>query len=82
MRLVVRARCVVALTLSANVAAAQRSTRIKTTITKKGTVIQSHLRTAKCEETDNWSSKPNVNPYTGKAGTRDPYLTPASRRKK
>ena len=22
---------------------------------------------------DNWSSKPNVNPYTGKTGTKDPY---------
>lgn len=32
-------------------------------------------------QVDNYSSKPNVNPYNGKAGTKDPYAPKPSRRK-
>ncbi len=42
--------------------------------TREGVYVPPHVRTAPNDtRTDNWSSKPNVNPYTGKAGTADPY---------
>lgn len=41
-----------------------------------GTYVQAHRQTAPNRtKADNWSSKPNVNPYTGHAGTKDPYST-------
>lgn len=40
---------------------------------KDGTYVSPHYRTApNSTQRDNWSSKPNVNPYTGKAGTVKP----------
>lgn len=42
-----------------------------------GTYVQPHYRTApNSTRSDNWSTRGNVNPYTGKAGTRDPYPAP------
>lgn len=42
--------------------------------TKDGTYVQPHHATnPDSTKTNNWSSKPNVNPYTGKEGTKDPY---------
>lgn len=39
-----------------------------------GTHVPPSFRTAPNRtKLDNWSSKPNVNPYTGKPGTKDPY---------
>lgn len=51
------------------------------TIRSDGTMVQGHMRTApNSTRVDNWSSRPNVNPYTGRVGTADPYapraLTP------
>lgn len=41
-----------------------------------GTYVMPHYQTApNATKLDNWSSKPNVNPYTGKPGTKDPYKT-------
>lgn len=41
-----------------------------------GTFVQSHYRTApNYSRSDNWSSSGNYNPYTGAAGTRNPYST-------
>ena len=38
-----------------------------------GTFVQPHYRTFPNATTlDNWSTKGNVNPYTGKEGTKDP----------
>lgn len=46
---------------------------VKGHITSKGTYVAPSVRTApNATKTDNWSSKPNVNPYTGKPGTIDP----------
>ena len=48
-----------------------------------GTYVQPHQQTAPNDtRQDNWSSKPNVNPYTGKQGTVDPWTpkAPASPR--
>lgn len=40
---------------------------------KDGTYVAPHQRTSpNSTQRDNYSSKPNVNPYTGKAGTKDP----------
>ena len=39
-----------------------------------GTFVQPHHRTPPNDSLfDNYSSKPNVNPFTGKPGTVDPY---------
>lgn len=39
-----------------------------------GTFVTPSYRTApNATKADNWSSKPNVNPYTGQPGTKDPY---------
>jgi len=40
---------------------------------KDGTYVGSYKRTTENHtKLDNWSTKGNVNPYTGKAGTKDP----------
>lgn len=40
-------------------------------IRKDGTYVQPHTSTApNSTKSDNWSTKGNVNPYTGKAGTK------------
>jgi hypothetical protein len=40
---------------------------------KDGTYVAPYQRTApNGTQRDNWSSKPNVNPYTGKEGTKEP----------
>jgi hypothetical protein len=42
-----------------------------------GTYVQPYERTAPDNtKENNWSSKPNVNPDTGKKGTKDPYENP------
>lgn len=41
--------------------------------TKNGVVVVAHRATnPDASRANNWSSKPNVNPYTGRAGTVDP----------
>ena len=51
---------------------------VKGHVTKDGTYVAPHHATnPNATKTDNYSSKPNVNPYTGKAGTVDP-LKPAA----
>jgi len=41
-----------------------------------GTYVQPHYRTAPNRtKVDNWSSKPNVNPYTGRGGKKDAFST-------
>jgi len=40
---------------------------------KDGTYVKGHRATNPNKtQRDNWSSKPNTNPYTGKQGTREP----------
>jgi len=40
---------------------------------KDGTYVAPHRATDPNKtQRDNWSSKPNVNPYTGKEGTKEP----------
>ena len=53
------------------------SVRVKGHIRKDGVYVPPHTRTApNSTKLDNWSTKPNVNPTTGKAGTVDPYKLP------
>lgn len=54
------------------------SVRVKGHVRKDGVYVPPHTRSAPNQSTrDNWSSKPNVNPRTGKSGTVDPYKPPA-----
>jgi hypothetical protein len=42
-------------------------------VTKDGTFVPEHVRTAPNDtRDDNWSTKGNTNPYTGKEGTKNP----------
>lgn len=44
---------------------------------KDGTYVQPHTRSNPNNSTyDNWSSKPNYNPYTGQQGTQNPQPQP------
>lgn len=62
---------VIALALSAP-AAAQVSVRGYTT--RNGTYVAPHYRTTPNRSIyDNYSTRPNVNPYTGQTGTVNPY---------
>jgi hypothetical protein len=46
---------------------------VKGYIKKDGTYVAPHRQTNPNKtQRDNWSSKPNVNPYTGKEGTKEP----------
>ena len=50
-----------------------RSVRVKSSITKTGKYRPSHMRTSPNRtKMDNWSTKGNVNPYTGKKGNKNP----------
>jgi hypothetical protein len=41
---------------------------------KNGTYVAPHVRTAPdSTKYNNWSTRGNINPYTGKAGTKNPY---------
>ena len=42
---------------------------------RDGTYVQPHMRSAPDNSyNNNWSTAPNVNPYTGERGTRAPHL--------
>jgi len=49
---------------------------------KDGTYVERHKRTqADSSKLNNWSTKGNTNPYTGKKGSGDPYA-PKKRKKR
>ena len=51
-----------------------KDTYVSPHVTKSGNYVQGHYQTAPNEtKLDNYSTKGNTNPYTGKAGTVDPY---------
>ncbi|HRI28407.1 MAG TPA: hypothetical protein PK239_02010 [Chitinophagales bacterium] len=60
--------------------------RVSGHVRSNGAYVQPHVRTApNYTNRDNYSTKPNVNPYTGKVGTKQPdykYYNPAPRRSK
>lgn len=50
---------------------ARGSVRVKSYARKDGTYVPAHRRTsANSTKADNWSTKGNVNPYTGKKGSK------------
>jgi hypothetical protein len=59
---------------------------VKSYVRKDGVVVQEHMRSAPDgDKSNNWSTKGNVNPYTGKVGTksiesevRSPAISPVS----
>ena len=65
---------VAALALAAPSAHAAGSHRVKGYTTKSGTYVSPTRRTNPDGRLpNNYSSKPNVNPYSGRVGTVDPY---------
>lgn len=64
----------IALTFAVAPVFAKGSHAVRGHVTKNGTYVQPHRATnPDRSRANNWSSKGNSNPYTGKAGTRDPY---------
>ena len=50
-----------------------KTVRVKSSITKTGKYRQSHMRSSPNKiKIDNWSTKGNLNPYTGKKGSMNP----------
>ena len=66
----------IALLLSFNVFA---DTHVNGYYKQNGTYVEPHYRSSPNSTTlDNYSTKGNVNPYTGQAGTVDPYKIDAT----
>lgn len=58
--------------------AAQADTYVRGYTRSNGTYVQPHYQTApNSTKLDNYSTRGNYNPYTGKAGTVDPYKAPS-----
>jgi hypothetical protein len=74
-----------AITLAVTIAAisttgafAKGSHAVSGYVRKDGTYVAPHMATNPNSTTlDNWSTKPNVNPYTGEEGTKNPETKPA-----
>lgn len=50
-----------------------KTTNVRGYTKKDGTYVAPHKRTyPNGTQRDNWTSKPNQNPYTGKDGTKEP----------
>lgn len=65
---------VIAILLIFTSTAFAKSVHVKSSVTKSGTYRPSHYRTSPNKtKVDNWSTKGNINPYTGKTGTKNPY---------
>lgn len=63
---------ILAIAALAGTADAQRYTRGY--VTRNGTYVAPHYSsTPNSTRLDNWSTRGNVNPYTGQVGTRNPY---------
>lgn len=63
---------IVGLLLAAEVFAG--TTYVNPYVRRDGTFVQGHYRTTPDSSIyNNWSTRGNVNPYTGEAGTVDPY---------
>lgn len=55
-----------------------RDVQVKGHIRKDGTYVPPHTRTTPDSSPyNNWTTKPNYNPYTGEQGTVDPYKAPS-----
>lgn len=69
-------RAVIALFALLWVTAAVSQTRVRGYFRKNGTYVAPHYRSSpNSSRLDNWSTRGNVNPYTGQPGTHNPYPT-------
>lgn len=67
-------KAVLLLALASLCATSFAAERVRGYTRKDGTYVQPHYRSSPNSSVyDNYSTKGNVNPYTGKAGTVDPY---------
>ena len=58
----------------ASISTANAQVHVRGHVRSDGVYVPPHERTEpNSTKTDNWSSRPNVNPYTGREGTVDPY---------
>jgi hypothetical protein len=76
-----KALIAVTLLIAASATTASAQVHVRGYTKKDGTYVAPHERTAPNNTTlDNYSTKGNVNPYTGKPGTKDPesYGMPSS----
>lgn len=79
MRVLVLTAAVVA---AAGAAEAGGSHRVKGYVKSDGTYVSPTRATnPNSTKLDNYSSKPNINPSTGKRGTRDPFKPTTTRRR-
>jgi hypothetical protein len=70
----------IGLGLAAGGTAAQSSHYVKPHVTRNGTYVEGHQQTnPDSSRLNNWSSQGNINPYTGQAGTVDPFSQPQQR---
>ncbi|MCL1553808.1 hypothetical protein [Xanthomonas nasturtii] len=69
-----KAKIVLAIVVALASASVCAQTRVNGYHRADGTYVQPHYRSAANSTTlDNYSTRGNVNPYTGKIGTVDPY---------
>ncbi|WP_192885922.1 hypothetical protein [Xanthomonas campestris] len=69
-----KAKVALAIVVALASASACAQTRVNGYHRADGTYVQPHYRsTANSTALDNYSTRGNVNPYTGKIGTVDPY---------
>ena len=65
---------IIVLALLSNAVPSYSATKVRGYTKKSGTHVASHHRSDKnSTKSDNWSTKGNVNPYTGKKGTKNLY---------
>lgn len=58
---------------------AQSSHHVRGYTRRDGTYVAPHMQSnPNGTKLDNWSTRGNVNPYTGKRGTVDPYRSPSA----
>ena len=70
----IRAVFVAAVLIASPALAQTKPVTVKPYARADGTIVQGHVRTAPNRTVlDNYSTKPNYNPYTGQQGTVDPY---------
>ena len=68
-----------ALAFTANLSFGQTTVYVKGYTTNNGTYVQPYYRTSPNNTVyDNWSTYPNVNPYTGTIGTKVYYYEPTT----
>lgn len=66
-----------ALGLLSTLACAQSSHYVRPHVTRNGTYVEGHYQTnPDSSRLNNWSTQGNINPYTGRTGTVNPYSTP------